>query len=87
MKALKLLAVAVLGYVGYEAFQAYKRHRVTTEGPMSPNRYDTQGQLHEALRPKGEPVTGGGGGSKVRTLNRDGESTSTVVGRGVVSRR
>ena len=83
MNALKLIAIAILGYAGYEAWQAYQRHRITSEGPTGPGQRAIREQRGE---PRREPVTGGGEGRKVHTVNRDGESVSTTVGRGVVSR-
>lgn len=88
--AIKLLVLAVIGYAAYEMIEGYLRHRKNVGGPagrgVAPIR--TSRAMPEPMgRVAGAAMTGTGEGVTERTLDQDGESTSTRVGRGVVSRQ
>ena len=91
MRIVKLLLLAALGYGAYEAYRFYGRHRATSEGPAGGPATDRETRHRQRRQvveqTPGPVVTGGGGGARTRTLNKDGEAVSTVVGRGVVSSR
>jgi hypothetical protein len=80
--AIRLVVLAVLGYVVYEAIEGYFRNRRRSGGPVS----TVQASPRPMGRVPGAAMTGPGQGVVERTLDETGESTATRVGRGVVSR-
>lgn len=77
---LKLVALALAGYIIYELLSRYFAEReaaaMTSVAPVRP-----LGHV------PGAAITGGGAGQVQRTLGPDGSTTSERVGRGVVRRR
>ncbi len=84
--ALKVIVVSVLGYAAYEAIDGYFRHRRSSGGPAgAPIPTPKMRPIPEPMGSVGgAAMTGGGEGTTRRTLDQDGESTATRVGRGVV---
>ena len=78
MRTLKLLLVALAGYLLFQAVEVYLDHK-STPAPR------------KKIKPVGTQVggtvlTGGGTGTRSVTDGPGGQHTATVVGRGVVSR-
>ena len=89
---LKLVVVALVGYIGYEVVNAFLRHRQLSGGPAGRGEMPVliPAARHYVGKPMGHvggaSMTGGGEGSVVQTSDDEGGPNSTRVGRGVVRR-
>ncbi len=74
---LKLLSLALAGFIVYQLIRRYLAERAEYEGAAPPRPMG---------RVQGAAMTAGGSGAVQRTLGADGSSASERVGRGVVRR-